>query len=206
MKCHYICPCFRFWWAYRVCKALETSHLPKVVPGESFMETRMKSIDRSGDVNVNKNGLYSSDRPFVPACMLMTNLAFRLNVIHVSNIFSRKLGMADLMFSQWHSWWGQTLLSASDPMIYMVVTNLMFRQRNTIHDGDRPYKNWLTLTLPSPSKNPISQGQACFIDWFVLLFTYKLIFKDFRRLYVIRKRFYRRHSAVSLIKLLPLNR
>ena len=44
----YFSPCFSFWWAYRVCKALETSHLPKV-PGKSFMETWIRSIDQSGD-------------------------------------------------------------------------------------------------------------------------------------------------------------
>ena len=55
---------------------------------------------------------------------------------------------------------------------------------------------YLEFFFLTPLNKPIAQCQACFIDLIIIylfyLFTYyKLIFKDFRMLYIIRKGFYR---------------
>ena len=58
--------------------------------------------------------------------------------------------------------------------------------------GGQNLGHLLTLSLPSPSRNQyLSAKHVLLIDYlFILLFTYRLIFKDFQMLYIIRKGFY----------------
>ena len=39
MKCHKISPCFSFWWAYKVTKALETSHVCRNSASDLFRKS-----------------------------------------------------------------------------------------------------------------------------------------------------------------------